>query len=191
ALTNGAADRMQFPHSRWNEVREADLISCGYATLTKSDQAGVDLFAKRKGRCLFVHLQGHPEYGARTLLKEYRRDVRRFLNHERETYPPMPEGYFDATAAKLLANFRENALLDPKAELINTFPDPDAAGRLQKTWHTPALCLYSNWLNFVRSRKAELPRSVAFHHAIHYPAPRKRSGVSSVQSFDLPYSSAK
>ncbi|MGH9344101.1 MAG: homoserine O-acetyltransferase/O-succinyltransferase family protein, partial [Terriglobia bacterium] len=109
ALTVGAGDPMRFPHSRWNEVREADLILCGYAILTESAQAGVDLFAKRQGESLFVYLQGHPEYGARTLLKEYRRDVRRFLNHERETYPSMPEGYFDADAAKLLADFRENA----------------------------------------------------------------------------------
>ena len=44
---------------------------------------------------LFVFFQGHPEYDAVTLLLEYRRDVGRYLRRERDTYPPMPQGYFD------------------------------------------------------------------------------------------------
>ena len=73
---------MQFPHSRWNEVRADALTSCGYEILTQSAEAGVDLFVKKK-RSLFVHFQGHPEYGARTLLKEYRRDIKRFLRQRK------------------------------------------------------------------------------------------------------------
>ena len=47
----------------------------------------MDSFVKKKKRSLFVHFQGHPEYGAQTLLKEYRRDIKRFLRAERETIP--------------------------------------------------------------------------------------------------------
>ena len=35
--------------------------------LTQSADGGVDLFVKKKKRSLFVHFQGHPEYGAQTL----------------------------------------------------------------------------------------------------------------------------
>ena len=105
ALTVGGENTMRIPHSRWNEVRADALESHGYEILVQSAQAGVDLFVKKKRDSLFVHFQGHPEYGTRTLLKEYRRDIKRFLRRERETYPNMPAGYFDAAAARTLSNF--------------------------------------------------------------------------------------
>jgi len=71
----------------------------------QSPDAGVNLFVKRKQRSLFVHFQGHPEYFMRTLLKEYRRDIRRYLTRERETYPTEPRGYFDAEATRILNEF--------------------------------------------------------------------------------------
>src|ERR1700728_3064502 len=92
ALTAGGGNTMQIPHSRWNEVRADALDSCGYEVLVQSAQAGIDLFVKKKRDSLFVHFQGHPEYGTRTLLKEYRRDIKRFLRGERETYPSMQQG---------------------------------------------------------------------------------------------------
>ena len=54
---------MRIPHSRWNEVRADALTACGYEVLTQSAEAGVDLFVKKKKDSLFVHFQGHPEYG--------------------------------------------------------------------------------------------------------------------------------
>jgi homoserine O-succinyltransferase/O-acetyltransferase len=36
-------------------------------------------------RSLFVLLQGHPEYDSATLLREYRRDVGRFLRRLRRS----------------------------------------------------------------------------------------------------------
>src|SRR5580693_2032983 len=62
-FTRHAASQMRFPHSRWNEVQEESLTSCGYTVLTKSAQAGVDAFVKQKRKSLFLHFQGHPEYG--------------------------------------------------------------------------------------------------------------------------------
>src|SRR5438046_2559576 len=113
ALTSHTGDLLRFPHSRWNEVREDALISCDYVVLAKSAEAGVDSFVKKKKNSLFVHFQGHPEYGARTLMKEYRRDIRRFLRRGRETYPLMPLAYFDDVATVLLSDLRDNALSDP------------------------------------------------------------------------------
>jgi homoserine O-succinyltransferase/O-acetyltransferase len=153
-LTRHAAPRMRFPHSRWNEVQENALTSCGYTVLTKSAQAGVDVFVKQKRKSLFVHFQGHPEYGAQTLLKEYRRDIKRVLRRERESYPTMPYGYFDATSATLLAEFEQAAFANPNEELLVTFPETVVAA-LQNTWQASATCIYKNWLQYVLTKKAE------------------------------------
>jgi len=158
ALTQGTPELMRFPHSRWNEVPEEALVSCGYQILTKSADAGIDLFVKKKAKSLFVYFQGHPEYGARTLWKEYRRDVRRFLVRERETYPSAPHGYFDAASAGVLADFRERALVDRREALLADFPDAHVTGALEKTWHLSGTCVYSNWLRWVSSKKAPRPR---------------------------------
>ena len=154
ALTNRTPDVLRIPHSRWNEAPAGALASCGYTLLTESTDAGADLFVKKKKRSLFVHFQGHPEYGALTLLKEYRRDIRRFLCKERETYPTMPHGYFDAGAAKLLNDFREHALTQQDEKAMATFPEAAVVGTLQKTWHSSANRVYSNWLRYVTSNKA-------------------------------------
>lgn len=150
-------DAIRFPHSRWNEVPEDALVSCGYSVLTESDQAGVDIFVRQKCRSLFVHFQGHPEYGAGTLLKEYRRDVRRFLRGERETYPSTPQGYLDQAANKLMADFQQKALSDRREELLAGFPD--VTENLQHTWHSSAVGIYRNWLRYIATEKVKTGRS--------------------------------
>jgi homoserine O-succinyltransferase len=154
-LLSQTSDLMPFPHSRWNEVPEDALSSCGYTVLTKSAEAGVNLFVKKKKRSLFVHFQGHPEYDAGTLFKEYRRDVKRYLRGERETYPSMPHEYFDPAAIELLTRFRENATFDRGEELQAHFPE--SLGTAESRWHSSATLVYSNWLQYVASRKADSP----------------------------------
>jgi len=155
ALTAGGGNTMQIPHSRWNEVRADALDSCGYEVLVQSAQAGIDLFVKKKRDSLFVHFQGHPEYGTRTLLKEYRRDIKRFLRGERETYPSMPQGYFDAAATKLLSEFRDKVTENPREELLAEFPETAVASALHETWKASAASVYRKWLQYLVSRKAE------------------------------------
>ena len=156
SLMNDTAERVRFPHSRWNEVREEDLAAAGYTVLAKSADAGVDTFVKKKRESLFVHFQGHPEYGAQTLFKEYRRDIKRFLNHERETYPSMPRGYFDASAVGLLDKFETVAMADRRDEVMTSFPEGAVIGGLQNEWHATAACVYRNWVRHVASRKTEI-----------------------------------
>lgn len=157
ALTASFGETMRIPHSRWNEVRADALASRGYEILTQSTEAGVDLFVKKKKSSLFVHFQGHPEYGTRTLLKEYRRDIKRFLKRERETYPTMPHEYFGAAAAKLLSDFREHAVADPREETLASFPEAAVADAIEGAWHTSAASVYRNWLQYLISRKACTP----------------------------------
>jgi homoserine O-succinyltransferase/O-acetyltransferase len=155
-LTSGTAESVRFPHSRWNEVRGNELTASGYSVLTQSAEGGVDLFAKKKKRSLFVHFQGHPEYGGQTLLKEYRRDIKRFLRGERETYPSMPKGYFDPAAAKVLNDFRDVALSSRREEIMEGFPEACVVGTLQKTWQSSATAIYRNWLHYIATEKTEV-----------------------------------
>src|SRR2546430_6145632 len=123
------------PHSRWNEIPEDALMTCGYRVLTRSDDAGVDAFAKER-KSLFVFFQGHPEYEADTLLLEYRRDVGRFLRREKDAYPSMPQGYFDEATIGTLTAARERALSDRRADLLAEFPTSIAARGVRNTWQT-------------------------------------------------------
>ncbi len=156
-LTSGTGCGVRFPHSRWNEVREDALVSCGYSVLTKSSEAGVDLFVKQKKQSLFVHFQGHPEYFNRTLFKEFRRDVRRFLTRERETYPTMPHGYLDADGCNLLNEFRQNAENHRQEELMEVFPENVLTDTLQSAWRSSAICVYRNWLQYLSKRACGSP----------------------------------
>jgi homoserine O-succinyltransferase len=155
ALTDHTGDAMKIPHSRWNEVRADALTASGYEVLTQSAEAGVDLFVKKKKESLFVHFQGHPEYSERTLLKEYRRDIKRFLRRERDTYPTMPQGYFGAEAAGLLSEFRKMTEADPREDQMAKFPEAAVAEALQGTWKSSAASVYRNWLQYLQTRKAE------------------------------------
>ena len=153
-LMSHAKDTVRFPHSRWNEVRENELVAGGYTVLSKSVDAGVDVFVKKAKKSLFLHFQGHPEYGAQTLFKEYRRDIKRFLRKERETYPISPHGYFDGVAAEAMNAFREQAMADRREEMIDVFPE-SVTKMLQHTWQGSAIGVYKNWLQYMVERKAE------------------------------------
>lgn len=167
-LTRGMGATMRFPHSRWNEVRAEELASCGYKILTQSEEAGVDCFVKKKKQSLFVHFQGHPEYQAHTLFKEYRRDIKRYLRHERETYPTAPAGYFDEPATDCLMGFRQKAVANRREEAMAEFPETFLTGSLENGWRSSAVSIYRNWLHLISENKAE-----AFSYA---PVGVRRSG---------------
>lgn len=151
--------RVRFPHSRWNEVQADSLRNSGYAILTQSPEGGVDTFIRKKKRSMFVHFQGHPEYGAGTLLKEYRRDIRRFLTKERTTYPSMPKGYFDAAAESRVRDFEALVLESyesiPAERLMAEFPEAALTEALRKTWQASSTTIYRNWLNYMVTAKRE------------------------------------
>src|SRR5262249_45126230 len=65
-------------HSRLNELREDDLRAHGYRVLTRSIEAGVDIFT-RDFDSRFIFFQGHPEYDALSLQREYMRDIARYF----------------------------------------------------------------------------------------------------------------
>jgi homoserine O-succinyltransferase len=157
-LTAGLPTRIRIAHSRCNELLEQALTSCDYSILTRSPEAGVDAFVKQ-GKSLFVFFQGHPEYDERALLREYRRDVGRYLRRERETYPNMPRGYFDQAATDALAAFCETALLDRREGLLDSFPLGFIEDRLGPVDRVSVVRLYRNWLSYLCARKTQRQRS--------------------------------
>ena len=168
ALTRNMGATIRFPHSRWNEVRADALESCGYTIVTQSAAAGVDCFLTQKKQSLFVHFQGHPEYQAHTLFKEYKRDIKRYLRHERESYPTAPAGYFGEEATNCLTMFRQKAILNRSEEAISDFPESFLTSSLQNGWRTSAVKIYRNWLGLISEKKAE-----TFNYA---PVRVRRSG---------------
>jgi homoserine O-succinyltransferase/O-acetyltransferase len=45
-LTENVPSPLKISHSRFNELRESELVAHGYRVLTHSREAGVDIFAK-------------------------------------------------------------------------------------------------------------------------------------------------
>jgi homoserine O-succinyltransferase/O-acetyltransferase len=139
---------LHMPHSRWNELPLAALRAAGYTLLSWSADAGADAFVKR-GRSPMLFFQGHPEYEADTLLREYRRDVGRYLDAQQPHYPTLPHGYFPATATALLEDFRSRALAHRSAGLLEQFPFAALAAALRNSWRPAAVAIYRNWLALV------------------------------------------
>jgi homoserine O-succinyltransferase len=108
----------------------------------------------KQWRSLFVFFQGHPEYGLDSLLREYRRDIGRYLRGENRACPPIPQGYFDEPGEEALAAFTAQALEAPAPELLASFPE-----RLQPRadvaagWRAPAVSMFRNWLSYLAERK--------------------------------------
>jgi homoserine O-succinyltransferase/O-acetyltransferase len=151
-LMVGTSTRFKLPHSRWNGIAEDELTASGYSVLTRSEDAGVDMFVKQH-KALFVFLQGHPEYESDTLSREYRRDVGRYLRGETDRYPTMPQGYFDGDTAQALAALRGEAMSRRSEELLTYVSTTLEHGAITNTWHSTATCIYRNWLQYIRDQK--------------------------------------
>jgi homoserine O-succinyltransferase len=153
-LLADVAPRPSIPHSRYNDLPEQALTSCGYRTLTRSPIAGVDMFVKdAENRSLFVFFQGHPEYDTDTLLREYRRDIGRFLRGEREGYPSAPRNYLNQAGEFLAEDFRVRAIGDRRSSLLGNFPMAVLEGGTENTWRHAASGIYRNWIRYLMDRK--------------------------------------
>ena len=154
AILAATPQSWSIPHSRSNDLPESALVARGYQILTRSPQAGADMFVK-DGRSLFLYLQGHPEYDPQALLLEYRRDIGRYLRGERDQYPLMPQGYFGAQIATQLAALQRRALTQRRIELLEEFPAVDMTTDSQHSWRAAAVRIYTNWLAEIAARKRQ------------------------------------
>ena len=89
-LLRGMPEKFDIAHSRWNELRAADLRAGGYRILSSGPRTEVDMFTPEDGTPQ-LYLQGHPEYEVTALDGEYKRDVRRFNDGVTASRPAAPE----------------------------------------------------------------------------------------------------
>jgi homoserine O-succinyltransferase/O-acetyltransferase len=143
-FTDGVAGRMWLPHTRWNQVLETDLVRAGYQILSRSGDAGVGFFASGRGSH-WLFCQGHPEYDGPNLLREYRRDVARFLRNERPGYPELPRNYLGEPEARALNSFRRRVLERGDVRSMDEFPRIDAGSPIWDAWQPTAVRVFANW----------------------------------------------
>jgi homoserine O-succinyltransferase len=151
-LMAGAPPLFRLPHSRWNGISEKELTSHGYSVLTRTADSSIDTFVKQQ-KSLFVFFQGHPEYESNTILREYRRDVGRYLKGETDTYPSMPRNYFDLPTLSALTALREEAMCRRREEMLLEVSAVLGRKSIQNTWRSTAACIYRNWLEYICAQK--------------------------------------
>jgi homoserine O-succinyltransferase len=160
-LLRGTNTRFDVPHSRWNEISSAQLQQAGVEVLIESTEGDFHLGVSPDG-IRTVFLQGHPEYDAVSLLKEYKREVTRYLAGEIDAIPPLPERYLSADAARRAHGHLDEVLAARDAgSPPPRFPEPELAAGLDDTWADTAKAVFANWLGLVY-RLTDLERGVPF-----------------------------
>jgi homoserine O-succinyltransferase len=177
-LLIGMPARFCVPHSRWNGVAAEELEDRGYTVLARSKSAGVDTFVKQDGS-LFVFFQGHPEYEADTLLREYRRDARRYLRGESDSYPLIPAGYFNRTTADALNALREKAQTRKDEDLLERVSAVLEKPEIRNTWRRTATLIYRNWLEYICACEGE--RQMNRYDLLRLPLAHAARAVTSTE----------
>ena len=137
--------RFDMPHSRFNDIAADELAARGVQVLAAGPEAGVQLAVEPDGRRLYF--QGHPEYEAISLVKEYKREALRFLAGERRDYPPLPDRTLDAGATRAAEDFQRRAEAAPQSVRAEDFPEARLARGCGEPWREVARTLYRNWLD--------------------------------------------
>jgi homoserine O-succinyltransferase len=141
--------RFDVPHSRFNAIHREQLERAGLTILIESERAGVHM-AVSPDQYSIVFFQGHPEYDTNSLLKEYKREVNRYINGERLDYPPMPENYFYNDVAEVVIHYRDHVLEAMRqGEPVPAFPEAHIAPLLDNTWRDTTKSIINNWLGLV------------------------------------------
>ena len=145
-LVSDINTRFDVPHSRYNEIFREDMENAGLKVLVESEEAGVHLAVSHD---LFrvVFFQGHPEYDIISLLKEYKREVARYLNDERADFPPFPEHYFNLEAGGILNEYAQHLRSAKRSgKSVPDFPEALVVKHLDNTWRDTAKAVFNNWL---------------------------------------------
>lgn len=171
--------RFDMPHSRWNEVTAEQLEAAGLHILIDSEEAGVQL-AVSPDHFRFVYFQGHPEYFRNSLLKEYKREVTRFLDGELEEPPPRPANYFNKEATQIDKTYLMEAMrARENGGAIGPFPEEAIDRHLDNTWGDTGKALFNNWLGLVY-QLSDLDRHVPFRPGVdpHDPLQVARKAIN-------------
>jgi homoserine O-succinyltransferase len=145
-LLAGLSAPVSAPHSHRFAVLREDMEAAGLTVLIDSKEAGVHLAVSSEPQRL-VLFQGHPEYDAISLLKEYKREVQKFLTGNRPGYPSFPEHYFDKRAKRRLDDYQRRVTeCDFEQATLPAFPEDELSGHYVDTWSRAGRMIYRNWL---------------------------------------------
>ena len=148
-LTAGINTRFDAPHSHVFEVNAAQFHDAGLTVLAAGEESDLHLGVSPDG-LKFVFFQGHPEYDAVSLLKEYRREVGRFIDGIRDDYPPFPQHYFNAPARRQLNGYQRRAQnARNKSRPTPAFPEADILQHIDNTWTDTGKAMANNWLGLI------------------------------------------
>ncbi len=150
-LTAETPQSWRVPHSRYNDLPAEELQESGFQPVT-SIGAWLDTFVNQNNS-MFVFFQGHPEYEAESLLLEYMRDVKRFIEGHQESYPNAPVGYFSEQALAELEELRQRALKERKASNVTAISQLLHRQDLKNTWRPPSTAIFRNWLKYIAEEK--------------------------------------
>ena len=160
-LLQGTNTRFDVPFSRWNEITSAQLRSVGIEVLIESLEGDFHLGVSADG-IRMVYLQGHPEYDTTSLLKEYKREVLRYLDGELPAIPPQPQNYFPPQAAHLAHDYLEAAIAArARGREPGPFPEDALAALIDNTWTDTAKAVFNNWLGLIY-QLTDVERGVPF-----------------------------
>jgi len=163
-LLRGTNTRFDVPHSRYNTITREQFEEAGFTILVESAEAGVHM-AVSDDQFRRVYFQGHPEYDANSLLKEYKREVLRYFNGERDL-PPFPEHYISDQAAAVIAQYLDTAHRAHEAGApLPDFPEAEVAPFLDNTWTDTARAIFDKWLGLV-SHLTNSDRRLPFREGI-------------------------
>lgn len=141
--------RFDVPHSRFNNISRQQLESAGLKVLAESEQGGVHMAVSPDGFRV-VYFQGHPEYDANSLLKEYKREALRYVNGETDLPPPFPENYLSPEAqavAQLFVEYAAQAVEQGVA--VPALLESEVEPLLDNTWGDTSKAVFNNWLGLV------------------------------------------
>lgn len=153
-LGMGIGPRVLLPHSRINTSDTDRLRERGYSIVVESETVGWGVANKTIGECEVIFMQAHPEYEPPSLLREYRRDARRYVVRERVEKPVLP---YHCVAGDDWDSLQElHRTLTPNEEgvkLLEDYPFEGASARAAWPWRDMAQQLYANWLASVGIEK--------------------------------------
>ena len=139
--------RFDAPHSRFNDVSRAQFEDAGCTVLAQNEDIGVHL-AVSPDQFRTVYFQGHPEYGAISLLKEFKRESHRYLSGERDKLPRLPENFFTQEGEDI-ANAYIETIARAAEGAAPEFPEHELTPHCDNTWGDTGKAIVNNWLGLV------------------------------------------
>ena len=148
-ITANIDSRFDAPHSHVYEVNAEQFEQAGLIVLAEGRESNLHLGVSPDGM-RFVFFQGHPEYDKISLLKEYKREVVRYIEGIRADYPPFPEHYFKGEAGDLAEAFKhEVEACQGDFKALRPFPDQELESAIDITWSDTGKAMINNWLGLV------------------------------------------